>query len=167
ENIVNPLYSITNSKNESKLEKLLSNFSLKYDPTDYLTFSTAFGTTRSVGENLFLTPKGRLRYDLTPEVGYISRGMWRNNEKVFSADAMFRKQFGDFNTTFKVQYLYESSSSSSLNGGGGDLGIGGMNITSVNLSANQNASSSVFTTVANNVAGMMVLDYRDKYILDA
>ncbi|MGV3761560.1 SusC/RagA family TonB-linked outer membrane protein [Parapedobacter sp.] len=167
ENIVNPLYSMTNSKNESTLEKLLSNFSLKYDPTDYLTFSTAFGTTRSIGENLFLTPKGRLRYDLTPEVGYISRGMWRNNEKVFSADAMFRKQFGDFNTTFKVQYLYESSSSSSLNGGGGDLGIGGMNITSVNLSANQNASSSVFTTVANNVAGMMVLDYQDKYILDA
>ena len=167
ENIVNPLYSITNSKNESTLEKLLSNFALKYDPTDYLTFSTSFGTTRSVGENLFLTPKGRLRYDLTPEVGYISRGMWRNNEKVFSADAMFRKKFGDFATTFKVQYLYESSSSSSLNGGGGDLGIGGMNITSVNLSANQNASSAVLTTVANNVAGMFVLDYKDKYILDA
>ncbi|WP_353125408.1 SusC/RagA family TonB-linked outer membrane protein [Parapedobacter pyrenivorans] len=167
ENIVNPLYSITNSKNESTLEKLLSNFSVKYDPTDYLTLSSSFGTTRSIGENLFLTPKGRLRYDLTPEVGYISRGMWRNSEKVFSADAMFHKKFGDFDTKFKVQYLYEASRSSSLNGGGGDLGIGGMNITSVNLSANQTASSAVFSTVANNVAAMFVLDYKDKYILDA
>lgn len=167
ENIVNPLYSIANSRNESTMEKLLSHFSLRYNPTEYLTLSTAFGTTRSVGENLYLTPKGRLRYDLTPEVGYISRGMWRNNEKVFSADATYQRKFGDLATTFKVQYLYESSGSSSLNGGGSDLGIGGMNISSVNLSANQNTSSAVFTTVANNVAGMLVLDYKDRYILDA
>lgn len=167
ENIVNPLYTITNSKNESTMEKLLSNFSLKYDPTDYLTFSSSFGTTRSVGENLFLSPKGRMRYDLTPEVGFISRGMWRNSEKVFSADAMFHRKFGHFDTKVKVQYLYEASTSSSLNGGGGDLGIGGMNITSVNLSANQTTSSSVISSVANNVAAMFVLDYKDKYILDA
>lgn len=167
ENIVNPLYTIVNSRNESTLEKLLSNFSLRYNPTDYLTFSSSFGTTRSVGENMFLSPKGRLRYDLTPEVGYISRGMWRNSEKIFSIDAMFNKRLGDFNTTFKVQYLYEASRSSSLSGGGGDLGLGGMNITSVNLSANQSTSSSVFANVANNVAAMAVLDYKDKYILDA
>ena len=166
ENIVNPLYSIENSRDESTLEKLLSFFSLKYDPTDYLTLSTSYGTTRATGENLYLTPKGRLRYDLTPEVGYISRGMWRNIEKTFSVDALFHKKLGDFNTKLKLQYLYEYSYSSSLSGGGSDLGIGGMDITSVNLSANQSVSSAVYKSIANNVAGMLVLDYKDKYIFD-
>jgi TonB-linked SusC/RagA family outer membrane protein len=166
ENIVNPLYSIANSKDESTLEKLLSYFSLKYDPTDYLTLSASYGTTRANGENLYLIPKGRLRYDLTPEVGYISRGMWRNIEKTFSVDALFHKKLGDFNTKLKLQYLYEYSYSSSLSGGGSDLGIGGMDITSVNLSANQSVSSAVYKSIANNIAGMLVLDYKDKYIFD-
>ncbi|MDR1556178.1 MAG: SusC/RagA family TonB-linked outer membrane protein [Tannerellaceae bacterium] len=167
ENIVNPLYSIANSKNESTSEKMMSFFSLKYDPTDYLTFSTSYGTTRENGESLSLTPKGRLKYDLTPEVGYISRSMWKNTEQSFTIDALLNKTLGDFNTKFKVQYLYESSYASSLSGGGGDLGVGGMDITSVNLSSNQFANSGVYISIANNIAGMAVVDYKSKYILDA
>lgn len=166
-NVVNPLYDIANSKNESKAEKLLSFFSLKYDPTDYLTFSASYGTTRSTGESLYLTPKGRLRYDLTADPGYISRSMWKNTEQTVTVDASFYKKFGDFNTRFKLQYLYESSYSSNLNGGGGALGLGGMGITSVNLSSEQFAGSSVYKNIANNIAGMFVMDYKDKYILDA
>lgn len=166
ENIVNPLYSIANSKSESTLEKIMSYFSLKYDPTDYLTFSTSYGTTRANAESLYLTPKGRLGYDLNPELGYISRSMWKDNEQAFTADALFHKKFGDFNTKFKVQYLYESTYSSSLNGGGGDLGIGGLNITSTNLSASQVTGSGIYKSIANNIAGMAVIDYKDKYIFD-
>lgn len=166
-NIANPLYNIANSKDESTAEKLLSFFSLKYDPTDYLTFSASYGTTRGTGESMSLTPKGRLRYDLSADPGYISRSMWKNTEQTVTVDASFYKKFGDFNTRFKLQYLYESSYSSSLNGGGGALGLGGMDITSVNLSAQQYTSSSVYKSVANNIAGMFVADYKDKYILDA
>lgn len=166
-NIVNPLYDIANSKNESTAEKLLSYFSLKYDPTDYLTFSASYGTTRSTGESLYLTPKGRLRYDLTADPGYISRGMWKNTEQTVTVDASFYKKFGDFNTRLKLQYLYESSYSSNLSGGGGALGLGGMDISSVNLSSEQFANSGVYKSVANNIAGMFVMDYKDKYILDA
>lgn len=166
--VANPLYNIANSKNESTSEKLLSFFSMKYDPTDYLTFSASYGTTRATGESLYMTPKGRLKWDLkTDDPGYISRGMWKNTEQTVTVDASFYKKFGNFNTRFKLQYLYESSYSSSLNGGGGSLGMGGMNITSVNLSSDQFASSGVYKNVANNIAGMFVLDYKDKYILDA
>ncbi|MCE5174917.1 MAG: SusC/RagA family TonB-linked outer membrane protein [Bacteroidales bacterium] len=166
ENIVNPLYNIYNSKNVSTSEKLLSFFSLKYDPTRFLTFTTSFGTTRNNGESLYLSPKGLLNYDLTAQTGYISRDMFRSVEQSFTVDGLFHKKIGDFNTKFKVQYLYESSNSSSLWGGGNDLGVGGMDVTSVNLSSNQSASSSVYRTVANNVASMLVLDYKDKYIFD-
>lgn len=164
---VNPMYNIANSRNESTSEKLLSFFSLKYDPTDYLTFSASYGTTRGTGESLYLTPKGRLRYDLSQDPGWISRSMWKNTEQTVTVDASFYKKFGDFNTRVKLQYLYESSYSSSLNGGGGALGLGGMNITSVNLSSEQFAGSGVYKSIANNIAGMFVMDYKDKYILDA
>lgn len=163
----NPMYNIANSRNESTAEKLLSYFSLKYDPTDYLTFSASYGTTRGTGESLYLTPKGRLRYDLSQDPGWISRSMWKNTEQTVTVDASFYKKFGDFNTRVKLQYLYESSNSSSLNGGGGALGLGGMNITSVNLSSEQFAGSGVYKSIANNIAGMFVMDYKDKYILDA
>lgn len=166
-NIVNPLYQIANSKNESTAEKLMSYFALKYDPTDYLTFSASYGTTRGNGESLYLTPKGRLRYDLTTDPGYISRSIWKNIEQTVTVDASFYKKFGDFNTRLKLQYLYESSYSSSLSGGGGALGLGGMDITSVNLSSEQFANSGVYKSIANNIAGMFVMDYKDKYILDA
>lgn len=165
--IVNPLYQIANSKDESTSEKLMSYFALKYDPTDYLTFSASYGTTRGTGESLYLTPKGRLNYELKQEPGYISRSMWKNVEQTVTIDASFYKKFGNFNTRLKLQYLYESSYSSSLNGGGGALGLGGMDITSVNLSSNQFASSGVYKNIANNIAGMFVADYKDKYILDA
>lgn len=165
--IVNPLYQIANSKDESTSEKLMSYFALKYDPTDYLTFSASYGTTRGTGESLYLTPKGRLNYELKQEPGYISRSMWKNVEQTVTIDASFYKKFGDFNTRLKLQYLYESSYSSTLNGGGNALGLGGMDITSVNLSSNQFASSGVYKNIANNIAGMFVVDYKDKYILDA
>lgn len=164
---VNPMYNIANSRNKSTSEKLLSFFSLKYDPTDYLTFSASYGTTRGTGESLYLTPKGRLRYDLSQDPGWISRSMWKNTEQTVTVDASFYKKFGDFNTRVKLQYLYESSYSSSLNSGGGALGLGGMNITSVNLSSEQFAGSGVYKSIANNIAGMFVMDYKDKYILDA
>lgn len=165
--IVNPLYNMVNSRDESTSEKLLSYFSLKYDPTDYLTFSASYGTTRTTGESLYLTPKGRLRYDLEEDPGYISRSMWKNTEQTVTLDASFYKKFGDFNTRLKLQYLYESSYSSSLSGGGGALGMGGMDITSVDLSSEQFATSAIYKSIANNIAGMFVMDYKDKYILDA
>lgn len=166
-NIVNPLYTIANTKNESTSEKLMSYFSLKYDPTDYLTFSASYGTTRGTGESYYLSPKGNLRYDLTADPGYISRSMWKNVEQTVTVDASFYKKFGDFNTRLKLQYLYESSYSSSLSGSAGTLGLGGMDITSVNLGSEQYTGSAVYKSIANNIAGMFVMDYKDKYILDA
>lgn len=165
-NVVNPLYVINNTINNSSSEKLISSFQFKYNPTNFLSFSTSYGTTRTNGESLYLSPKGLLNYDLTTSTGSISRSMWKNNEQAFDVDALFYKKFGDFNTKFKVKYLYESSYSSSLSGGGSDLGIGGTSITTVNLSSNQSASSAVYDNISNSIAGMLVLDYKDKYIFD-
>lgn len=163
----NPLYEIANTKNESKSQKLISFVGLKFTPTEYLLFESSYGTTRTMGEDFYLSPKGKLRTDLTEDNGYISRGQWNSKEEIVTIEGSFFKKFGDFNTRLKAQYLYESSASSSLWGGGNNLGVRGMGVTSVNLSANQSSSSSTFKNIAYNYASIAAVDYKDKYIVDA
>lgn len=163
----NPLYEIANTISTSESEKLISFTGLKFTPVNYLLFEGSYGTTRSNGESFYLSPKGKLRYDLTEDNGYISRSQWNAKEEIITIEGSFFKQFGDFNTRFKGQFLYEATESSSLSAGGNDLGVRGFGVTSVNLSANQSASSSTFKTVANNYAAIAAVDYKDKYILDA
>jgi TonB-linked SusC/RagA family outer membrane protein len=163
----NPLYEIANTINEGKSQKLISFTGLKFTPTNYLLFEASYGTTRSTGEDFFLSPKGKLKTDLTEDNGYISRGQWNNNEEVVTIEGSFFKKFGDFNTRLKAQYLYESSVSSSLSGGGNNLGVRGMGVTTIANSANQSASSSIYKNIANNYASIVAVDYKDKYIVDA
>lgn len=163
----NPLYEIANTISESKSQKLISFTGLKFTPTDFLLFEGSYGTTRSVGEGFYLSPKGKLRVDLTEDNGYISRNQWNAKEEIVTIEGSFFKKYGDFNTRLKAQYLYEATNSNSLFGGGNDLGVRGFGVTSVNLSANQSTGSSSFKSVAYNYASIAAVDYKDKYIFDA
>lgn len=163
---VNPLYTIDNSISKTKSSKLISFLGLTYQPSEELTFHASYGTTRTDGDSFYLSPKGIFNYDMTLSTGYISRSMWKNIEETATVDGMYAKKFGNFNTKLKLQYLYESSSSKYLSGGGGNLGISGMDVTSLNLSGSQSTSSSIQETVANNIAFLATTDYKDKYIFD-
>ncbi len=163
----NPLYNIVNSISDYRSERLLSFFALKYRPLDFLSFEASYGTDRSRGEGFFLSPKGRLDYNLTADKGSISRSNSIGRSQTVQLDGSFFKKFGDFNTRFKAQYMYESGNYSSMSAGGSDLGVTGMGLTSVDLAATKTASSFASKTIANNFAGLMMVDYKDKYILDA
>lgn len=163
----NPLYEIANTINNSKSQKLISFTGLKFTPLDFLLFEGSYGTTRAYGESFYLSPKGKLRTDLTEDNGYISRGLWNAKEEIVTFEGSFFKKIGDFNTRLKAQYLYESSISSSLSGYGNNLGVRGFGVTSVSLSANQNTTSAIFKSIAYNYASIAAVDYKDKYIFDA
>ena len=163
----NPLYEIANTVSDGKTQKLISFTGLKFTPTDYLLFEASYGTTRSIGEDFYLSPKGKLKTDLTEDNGYISRSQWNSKEEIVTIEGSFFKKYGDFNTRLKAQFLYESSESNSLSGGGNNLGVRGMGVTSINLSANQSSSSSIYQNIAYNYASIAAVDYKDKYIVDA
>lgn len=163
----NPLYEIANTINKSEEQKLISFTGLTFAPTSFLLFEGSYGTTRNTGEGFYLSPKGKLRTDLTEDNGYISRNSWNNKEEVVTIEASFFKRYGNFNTRLKGQFLYEESNFSTLFAGGNELGVRGKGVTSVDLSANQSASSSVFKSVAYNYASIAAVDYKDKYIVDA
>lgn len=163
----NPLYNIVNSINEGQSERLLSFFALKYHPLNYLSFEASYGTDRTRSESFFLSPKGRLDYNLTPDKGSISRGNSIGKDQTVQVSGSYFKKLNNFNTRFKAQYMYESQSFNSLSASGTDLGVTGMGITTIDLAATKSASSFTSKTIANNIAGLMVVDYKDKYILDA
>ncbi|GAP68812.1 TonB-linked outer membrane protein, SusC/RagA family [Bacteroidales bacterium 6E] len=163
----NPLYEIANTINKSNSQKLISYTGLRFFPVDYLLFEGSYGTTRTTGEGFSLSPKGKLRTDLTEDNGYISRSQWNAKEEIVTIEGSFFKKFGDFNTRLKAQYLYESSVNSNLWAGGNDLGVRGFGVTSVNLSANQSTSSAIYKSIAYNYASIAAVDYKDKYIVDA
>lgn len=163
----NPLYDITNSINDGRSERLLSFFALRYRPVNYLSFEASYGTDRSRSESFFLSPKGRLDYNLNPNNGSISRGNSVGRSQTVQLDGSYFKKLGNFNTRFKAQYMYESENFNSMSASGSDLGVSGMGLTTVDLAATKSASSYSAKTVANNLAGLMMVDYKDKYILDA
>lgn len=163
----NPLYNIANSVNNARSERLLSFFGLKYRPADYLSFEASYGTDRSRYESFYLAPKGRLDYNLNPGTGFISRGNSLGRSQTVQLDGSFFKKLGAFNTRFKAQYMYESENYNSMSASGTDLGVTGMGLTTIDLAATKSATSYTATTVANNLAGLLAVDYKDKYILDA
>ncbi len=163
----NPLYEISNTISDSEDQKLISFTGLTFAATNFLLFEGSYGTTRNTGEGFYLSPKGKLRTDLSEDNGNISRSSWNNKEEIITIEGSFFKNYGNFNTRFKAQFLYEESNFSSLSGGGNELGVRGKGVTSVNLSANQSAYSSKFKSVAYNYAAIAAVDYKDKYIIDA
>lgn len=162
----NPLYDIVNTKSDSKSERLISYFALNYNPTDFLTFTASYGTDRSRYDGFYLSPKGKLDYSLNESTGSISRTASSNKSQTVILEGSYFKKFGDFNTRFKAQYMYESENYNSVTASGTDLGVSGMDITTVDLAGTKSSSSFVSRTVANNIAGLLVLDYKDKYIFD-
>lgn len=162
----NPLYTIANSINNSKSERLLSFFALKYRPFDFLSFEASYGTDRSRSESFYLSPKGALDYSLNSSPGSISRGNSIGKSQTVQFDGSYFKKFGNFNTRFKAQYMYESDNYNYLYAGGTDLGVTGMGLTTVDLAATKTASSYLERTISSNVAGLLVIDYKDKYIFD-
>lgn len=163
----NPLYNIANSVNNARTERLLSFFALKYRPLNFLSFEASYGTDRSRGEYFSLIPKGRLDYNLNPTKGSISRTNVMGRNQTVQLEGSYFKKFGDFNTRLKTQYMYESENYNSMSAGGTDLGVTGMGLTTIDLAATKTASSFASRTVANNLAALTMIDFRDKYILDA
>lgn len=172
-NNANPLYQIANSYGEGTGSRFLGNYKINFHPLPYLTFTGNYGMDWSQNDNRSLNPKGNLLADY-PDGSERSTGDISISEgKAFSqnafADALFAKQFNDFTTRFKVQYVYESNQWDNMYTYGSNLAVSGLNITSLSQAdpVTRDYGSSTGQIVAQNVAALGYLDYKGKYILDA
>lgn len=163
---VNPLYTINNTKNETESKTLQSFFSLDYDFSNDLKFKASYGSINSHGSTFYMQPKGMLNYNLEEGTGFIARSMWENKEKNIAFDGSYTKQFGNFNTVTKAQFLYESTDYSNVSGSASNLVLGGFDLTTLNAGSIPSANSYIQSTNAYNYSLIAAVDYKGKYIFD-
>ncbi|PRZ26057.1 SusC/RagA family TonB-linked outer membrane protein [Flavobacterium granuli] len=163
---VNPLYTISKTKNESSNKMLQSFFSLVYDFSNELKFIASYGSIRSNGSSFYMQPKGMLNYNLVEGNGYIARSMYENVDKNISFDGAYTKTFGNFNTVTKAQFLYESSDYRDISGSASNLALGGFDLTTLNAGSIPSVNSSIVLTNAYNYSLISAVDYKGKYIFD-
>lgn len=165
----NPLYIINNTINETSRNRFMGHYAIDFDVLDNLQLSAAYGIDRIGSESFGLTPKGLLQADqeiLTN--GNISRSNSNTLAQTLQGDAFFHQTFGNFNTKVRLQYLYESSDYNWFSGSGSHLAVKGKDVTNLNqASQNLNVNSFTSKVIAQNVSGVVFLDYKDKYIFDA
>ncbi len=167
--IGNPLYDINNSRSDLERQRFLGNYALKYEPVKNTSFDLAYGLDNGFNNSLYISPKGKLRVDdpTLTDNGFIAKSSSSSIAQTLQFDASHSRQFGDFNTRFKVQYLHEASDYESVDASGANLAVLGMNITNISQAEKQYASSYASSVIANNYSASVNTDYKDKYIVDA
>ncbi|MCG8308788.1 MAG: SusC/RagA family TonB-linked outer membrane protein [Cytophagales bacterium] len=167
--LANPLYNIHNTINEEERSRFIGNYAIEYDLLENLRLSAAYGLDKIVSNGFSLSPKGLLRAD-NPDLrtnGSISESTSTTTAQTLQADALYFRQLGDFNTKFRVQYLYENNDVNWFNASGTHLAVLGMDVRSLEqASDNINISSGRTSVVANNYSAVFQVDYKDKYIFD-
>lgn len=167
--IGNPLYDIANSRAERKRQRFLGNYALQYQPLKNTTVDLSYGLDQANTQSFFLSPRGKLQVSdpTLTSTGSISRTNASELAQTIQFDVTQTFRLGDFNNRIRGQYLYESATYESLSGSGNNLAVLGMDVTNLAQAAQQNTSSFMSKTVANNYSGIFSTDYKGKYILDA
>lgn len=167
--IGNPLYDIYNSRSDEDRQRFLGSYSIRYEPIKNTWIDATYGLDQTTGQSIFLSPKGKLRVsdpNLTDN-GSISRSSSTTKAQTVQVDATHSRSFGNINGRLRLQYLYESNKFESVSASGINLAVPGMDITNISQAEQQNASSYTSEITANNFSGVLSMDYKDKYIVDA
>lgn len=168
----NPLYNIWKQQNNEVRDRLISNFSARYTPFDWLDFEAKYAF-----ENQNTTYDELDPYDTYQRAGGVpqySEGRLykyasRRFDETMQTTANLHNIFGDLTMKARMSYLYERRyfESSWARGRRFAYNIPGL-ITFDNIAdaANITAGNNTTEEVTKNYFGIVSLDYKDRYILD-
>ncbi|MDE5675960.1 MAG: TonB-dependent receptor plug domain-containing protein, partial [Muribaculaceae bacterium] len=169
----NPLYTFENSRAEGHSYRYLGLYALRYRPIEWLSLNANYSLDFSNSYSYYLSPKGNLKVSSPDgtdrELGSISTSSWNNFKHNLEIGALFSKSFGDFNTTLKLQYLYEDDKYKSVYGAGSKLAVSGMDNISLELANPEtlDINSNGNRIVSNSYTAVFQGDYNGEYMLDA
>lgn len=169
----NPLYPLWGNPQRETINKFLGSYKVNLKFTDYLNFDAEYAietydskyTDFNSNENL---TSGGTQATLfaNSQVGNYQIIHERNTSQKAQFTLNFYEQFGELNVTSKVSYLMEDSDYSDFDGYGLNQIYGGIT-TSLDNYSDAFISSDEESINARNVFGIVGLDYKDRYILDA
>lgn len=173
--IRNPLYTLNNRTTTVNRTRLIGAAKINYDITDWLSANAAVSLDRSTNRFEQDIAKGYLSDDLRAGVQYdpsntanglgggLERSTRINNQLTSRLNLVAQKEFGDFNTAFRVSYLYESLTTDFNSARGDDYATG--NIRSLdNVTTNLRLQSNSEEIIANSFFAIADIDYQEKYI---
>ncbi|NOY36597.1 MAG: SusC/RagA family TonB-linked outer membrane protein [Chlorobi bacterium] len=163
----NPLYPIANTDDYTYRFRLLSSYKFAYNPTPYLKFDVQYSFEKQdINRNRY-QHVGYLTlgsYESGGNKGYMRK--WWSNEfaQTFMATANFNKQFGDITTKAKLSYLFEQDQWKGFNTWGYDFAVRNIpDFSAIDQDKVGNASNTG-EWVAENIFGILDIDYKAKYI---
>ena len=170
---INPLYDVANKRAEGTSNRFLGNYSLRFIPTDWLSFNAVYSVDFSNFYDQELTPKGRLTTaspDGTErETGSVYTDSGDTFKHNLELSSLLTKKFGDFNTNLRLQYLYEDTKDEGMNAGGDRLAVSGMDIISLELADPDTYYMTSWGSriISNSLTAVFQGDYKETYMLDA
>jgi TonB-linked SusC/RagA family outer membrane protein len=166
----NPLYNLWKKQDNLERDRFLGSYALNWDITNDLKFIGEYSFENTSNINTEFQP-----YDTygrgSGEYGFLyTEGLYyKYSSKLFSeraqANLFYSKNFGDINLRAKASYLYENEEFQSFSSTGSDFGV--KEVPSFDaIKGNISSTSYQSQVVANNIFGILYLDYKDKYIFD-
>lgn len=164
----NPLYNLWKKQDELERDRFLGSYSLNWEIISDLKFKAEYSFENTTRINTAFDP-----YDTyTTSSGdpiYSEGQYYKYSSKLFAeraqANLFYTKNIGDINLRAKASYLYENEEYQSFSSTGYDFGV--QKVPSFDaIKGNITSTSYQSQIVANNVFGILYLDYKDKYIFD-
>ncbi len=172
-NNANPLYTFANTRAEGTSNRFLGAYNLRYNPFEWMSLNANYSIDFANSHSYSLSPKGNLKVDSPDGTNRTTGSISTNSSNQFKHNlevgALFTKQFGDFNTSLKLQYLYEDFKYESLYGGGSNLAVSGMDNISLEMADPEtlDINSYGYRLVSNSYTAVFQGDYKETYMLDA
>lgn len=163
----NPLYPIANVTSITNRNRILSSYAFTYNPFNWMSLEGSYSFERQDNYWNYVEPKGYLTlgsYDSGGEKGYMAKSSTQQFAQVVQFTANFNKQFGDWTTKGKLSYLYEDNNYKYFRTNGRDFSVIGIEQFNVMDQALATNSSNEHNIRAENIFGIVDLDYKSKYI---
>ncbi len=162
----NPLYTLDNEIFENRRQRLIGNYKISFEITDYLEFEMAYSLDYYANDRDFFVDKDWLNTNIPIyDGGYITRYREKSRKDNMQLTLSFDKNvLDDLNIKSKLFFLYDDRHTHDVFAGGTQIGISNLNDLDNVISNSELLSSNKADFVEKSFAGIIDLDYKNRYL---
>ncbi|MCY4160262.1 MAG: SusC/RagA family TonB-linked outer membrane protein [Flavobacteriaceae bacterium] len=162
----NPLYTLDNEIFENRRQRLIGNYRISFEMTDYLEFESAYSVDYGTSDRDFFVDKDWLNTNIPIyDGGYITRDRGKSRKDNIQLTLSFDKNvLADLNIKSKLFFLYDDRKTHDVFAGGTQIGISNLNDLDNVISDSELLSSDKADFVEKSFAGIVDFDYKNRYL---
>lgn len=161
----NPLYPLYYRERSSTRNSILSNIIASYSPFDWLSLNAKYTFEKLNKHWSTITPRGYLYGGGTSIGGRVYKEQYTSTFKTFQYTLNLNKSIHDFNLKSKISYLFEDNDYHDFSATGSNLIFSNIYQLNTTDPAISKLNSYEGIIRAENVFGILDVDYKSKYLL--